>query len=123
MGVNYLKGETPASLKKQFDSQRKRNINKAINYGVKVRFLKRDELNIFLDLYRETEARTGFVSKTDEYFYNFIDTYGDKALVPLAYIDLDDYIKSLQTSLNDKETRRDQMMSKENKSDKQLKNC
>ncbi len=121
MGVNYLKGETPASLKKQFDSQRKRNINKAINYGVKVRFLKRDELNIFLDLYRETEARTGFVSKTDEYFYNFIDTYGDKALVPLAYIDLDDYIKSLQTSLNDKETRRDQMMSKENKSDKQLK--
>ena len=121
MGVNYLKGETPASLKKQFDSQRKRNINKAINYGVKVRFLKRDELNIFLDLYRETEARTGFVSKTDEYFYNFIDTYGDKALVPLAYIDLDDYIKSLQTSLNDKETRRDQMMSKDNKSDKQLK--
>ena len=41
--------------------------------------------------------------------------------MPLAYIDLDDYIKSLQTSLNDKETRRDQMMSKENKSDKQLK--
>ena len=73
MGVLNLAGETPASLKKQFDSQRKRNINKAINYGVKVRFLKRDELNIFLDLYRETEARTGFVSKTDEYFYNFID--------------------------------------------------
>ena len=41
--------------------------------------------------------------------------------MPLAYIDLDDYIKSLQTSLNDKETRRDQMMSKENKSDKQKK--
>lgn len=64
MGVSYLKGETPASLRKQFDSQRKRNINKAINYGVKVRFLGRDEFHIFLDLYRETEARTGFVSKT-----------------------------------------------------------
>ena len=62
MGVSYLK-ETPASLRKQFDSQRKRNINKAINYGVKVRFLGRDEFHIFLDLYRETEARTGFVSK------------------------------------------------------------
>ena len=120
MGVSYLKGETPASLRKQFDSQRKRNINKAINYGVKVRFLGRDEFHIFLDLYRETEARTGFVSKTDEYFYNFFDTYGDKVLVPLAYIDLDEYIKSLQDALNDKENRRDQMMAKENKNDKQL---
>ena len=36
-------------------------------------------------------------------------------LVPLAYIDLDEYIKSLQDALNDKENRRDQMMAKENK--------
>lgn len=41
-------------------------------------------------------------------------------LVPLAYIDLDEYIKSLQDALNDKENRRDQMMAKENKNDKQL---
>ena len=60
MGVLNLEGKTPASLKKEFDSQRKRNINKAINYGVKVRFLSRDEFDIFLELYRETEERTGF---------------------------------------------------------------
>ena len=121
MGVLNLEGKTPASLKKEFDSQRKRNINKAINYGVKVRFLSRDEFDLFLELYRETEERTGFASKTDQYFYNFIDHFGDKVLVPLAYIDLDEYIESLQHSLNDKENRRDQMMAKENKSDKQLK--
>ncbi|MCD0859166.1 glycine glycyltransferase FemB, partial [Staphylococcus aureus] len=92
MGVLNLEGKTPETLKKTFDSQRKRNINKAINYGVKVRFLERDEFNLFLDLYRETEERAGFVSKTDDYFYNFIDTYGDKVLVPLAYIDLDEYV-------------------------------
>ena len=120
MGVLYLKNETTQSLKKQFDSQRKRNINKAINFGVKVKFLGRDDFDQFLDLYRETEERTGFVSKTDDYFYNFIDTYGDKALVPLAYIDLNEYISSLQDAINDKEARRDQMMTKENKSDKQL---
>ncbi len=39
MGVLNLEGKTPETLKKTFDSQRKRNINKAINYGVKVRFL------------------------------------------------------------------------------------
>ena len=120
MGVLDLEGKTPASLKKEFDSQRKRNINKAINYGIKVRFLDKDEFDIFLDLYRETEARTGFVSKTDQYFYNFINHYGDKVLLPLAYIDLDEYIEKVQHTLNDKENRRDDMMAKENKNDKQL---
>ena len=121
MGVLDLKDETPASIKKKFDSQRKRNINKAINHGVKVKFLGPDELDRFFKLYRETEERAGFASKTDDYFKNFIEHYGDKVLVPLAYIDLDEYIKSLQEGLNDKESRRDQMMAKENKSDKQLK--
>lgn len=121
MGVLDLEDQTPSSLKKKFDSQRKRNINKAIKYGIKVRFLSRDEFSIFLDLYRETEARAGFASKTDEYFYNFIDTYGDKVLVPLAYIDLDEYIEHIQGEINDKENRRDQIMQKDNKSDKQLK--
>src|SRR5699024_8558409 len=82
--------------------QRKRNINKAINFGVKVRFLEKDEFDLFLSLYRETEERAGFVSKTDEYFYNFIDNYGDKALLPLAYIDLDEYIINTQENINDK---------------------
>ena len=81
---------------------------------MKVRFLGRDEFHIFLDLYRETEARTGFVSKQTNISIT-LDTYGDKVLVPLAYIDLDEYIKSLQDALNDKENRRDQMMAKENK--------
>lgn len=121
MGVLDLENQTPASIKKQFDSQRKRNVNKAKNYGVKVRFLDRNEFEEFLKLYRETEARTGFASKTDQYFYNFIDHYGEKVLVPLAYIDLDEYIETTQASMTDKENRRDQMMQKDNKSDKQLK--
>ena len=121
MGVLNLKGQSPQTIKKQFDSQRKRNVNKAINYGIRVKFLNENEVDQFLELYRETEARAGFVSKTDDYFKNFITNYGSKALIPLAYIDLDEYITSLQDSLNDKETRRDQMMANENKSDKQLK--
>lgn len=58
-----LKDQTPASIKKKFDSQRKRNINKAINHGIKVKFLGPDELDRFFKLYRETEERAGFVSK------------------------------------------------------------
>ncbi|AVQ33213.1 aminoacyltransferase [Staphylococcus muscae] len=121
MGVLDLKEQTPATIKKNFDSQRKRNVNKAINFGVKIRYLTADDYDQFLELYRETEARAGFVSKTDEYMKNFFHYYGDKAIVPMAYIDLDEYITSLQEGLNDKETRRDQMMAREQKSDKQLK--
>ncbi|MBA8778413.1 aminoacyltransferase [Staphylococcus schleiferi subsp. coagulans] len=121
MGVLDLKDQTPQTLKKSFDSQRKRNINKANNFGVKVRFLEKDEIDLFLELYRETEERAGFVSKTDDYFKNFINHYSHKVLIPLAYIDLDEYITTLQESLNDKESRRDHMMSKENKTDKQIK--
>ena len=69
---------------------------------MRVRFLEREEFDIFLSLYRETEKRAGFVSKTDEYFYNFIDNYGDKALIPLAYIDLDEYVTHTQESINEK---------------------
>lgn len=121
MGVLDLKDHTPQTIKKNFDSQRKRNVNKAANFGVQVRYLDAEDFDQFLELYRETEARTGFASKTDEYMESFFRHYGDKAIVPLAYIDLDQYITTLQQNLNDKETRRDQMMANENKSDKQLK--
>lgn len=120
MGVLNLKNQTPASIKKKFDSQRKRNVNKAKNFGIKVRFLKHDELDEFLDLYHETQERHEFIAKDDDYFKNFVDHYGSKILIPMAYIDLEEYITTLQHNINDKEQRRDQMMAKENKSDKQL---
>lgn len=66
-----------------------------INYGVKVRFFECDEFNFFLDLYCEIEECVGFVLKIDDYFYNFIDIYGDKVLVLLVYIDFDEYVLKL----------------------------
>ena len=116
----YLHGETPQSLMKQFDSQRKRNIKKAQKYGVKVRMLHKEELNLILDLYRETEERTGFISRPDDYMQGFNDTYGENILLPLAYIDLDEYMQQLSEELTQAEISRDQMMANENKSEKQL---
>lgn len=71
MSVLYLQDETPASIMKQFDSQRKRNVKKAQKYGVKIRLLGKDELDVFLDLYRETEQRAGFIARPDRYFEGF----------------------------------------------------
>lgn len=121
MSVLYLQGETPATIMKQFDSQRKRNVKKAQKYGVKVRMLGKDELDVFLDLYRETEARAGFIARPDSYFESFHRHYDDKVLMPLAYIELDEYISKLSDDLTAAESRRDQMMQKDTKSEKQIK--
>lgn len=121
MSVLYLQGETPETIMKQFDSQRKRNVKKAQKYGVKIKFLNKDELDVFLELYRETEERAGFIARPDSYFEGFNEHYDDKVILPLAYIDLDEYIEKLSKDLSDAEARRDQMMAKDNKSEKQLK--
>lgn len=59
MSVLNLKGFDENSLVKSFDSQRKRNIKKAEKFGVKVRFLNVDEIDIFMDLYKDTSERQG----------------------------------------------------------------
>ncbi|TDM13297.1 aminoacyltransferase [Macrococcus lamae] len=121
MSVMYLDDETPNSVMKQFDSQRKRNIKKAQKYGVKVRLLSPDEVDIFLDLYKKTEERTGMISRDDDYFRNFAINYSNKVIMPLAYIDLDEYIEAASEELSSTESKRDQMMAQENKSDKLIK--
>ena len=49
-----LEGKTPTSLGKSLIVKENEILIKAINYGVKVRFLSKDEFDLFLDLYRET---------------------------------------------------------------------
>lgn len=110
------------ALVKSFDSQRKRNIKKAQKFGVKIRFLDVDELDIFMRLYLDTSERQGFFTHPDplKYFTHFKMTYGDKVLVPLAYLELDTYINSLSKELKDINARYSQMDQKENKNDKTI---
>ncbi|WP_411841888.1 aminoacyltransferase [Salinicoccus sp. HZC-1] len=122
MSVLNLNGFDENSLVKSFDSQRKRNIKKAQKFGVKVRFLGVDEIDIFMDLYKDTSERQGFFTHPNpkEYFSNFKKTYGDKVLIPLAYLELDEYVRNLTDQLDDLKAKHSQMMQKENKNDKTL---
>lgn len=109
-------------LVKSFDSQRKRNIKKAQKFGVKIRFLDVNELDIFMRLYLDTSERQGFFTHPDplEYFTHFKLTYGDKVLIPLAYIELDKYIDNLSNELAELKSRYEDFASKEHKNDKTL---
>lgn len=110
------------ALLKTFDSQRKRNIKKAQKFGVKVRFLEVDEMDKFMKLYLATSERQGFFTHPDplKYFTYFKMTYGDKLLVPLAYIELDEYIETLTKENEDLKKRHAQQDKKENKNDKTI---
>ncbi|TVT29612.1 aminoacyltransferase [Salinicoccus cyprini] len=122
MSVLDLSGYDESTLLKSFDSQRKRNIKKAQKYGVEIRFLELDEINIFLELYLDTSERQDFFTPPDpeKYYSNLKKAYGDKILIPLAYIELDKYISNLSDQIEDSETKRNQMMEKDNKNEKTL---
>lgn len=109
-------------LIKSFDSQRKRNMKKVQKYGVELRFLEVDEIDKFVKLYADTSERQGFFTHPDpkRYFSNFKKAYGDKVLIPYAYIELDKYVDNLMGELEDVEGRLVTMQAKENKNDKTL---
>src|SRR5699024_10136894 len=95
---------------------------KAQKFGVKVRFLEVDEMDKFMKLYLATSERQGFFTHPDplKYFTYFKMTYGDKLLVPLAYIELDEYIETLTKQNEDLKKRDEQQGKTENKDDETI---
>src|SRR5699024_733572 len=109
-------------LVKSFDSLRRRNIKKAQKFGVKVRFLESDEMDIFVDLFLETAERQNFFITVNphQYFKDFKETYGDKVLVPLAYVELDPFISSTEKELEKLNKQLELQESKENQNQKTI---
>lgn len=120
LDVSQFKDEK--DLVKSFDSQRKRNMKKVQKYGVELRFLEVDEIDKFLKLFMETSERQGFFTHADPkmYYSNFKKAYGDKVLIPYAYIELDKYVSNLSAELEAVTQRLTVMQAKDNKNDKTL---
>lgn len=78
------------------DSLRKRNTKKVQKNGVKVRFLGEDELPIFRSFMEDTSETKDFDDRDDDFYYNRLRYYKDRVLVPLAYMDFDEYITELK---------------------------
>src|SRR5699024_1442672 len=120
LDVSKFKDEK--DLVKSFDSLRRRNIKKAQKFGVKVRFLESDEMDIFVDLFLETAERQNFFITVNphQYFKDFKETYGDKVLVPLAYVELDPFISSTEKELEKLNKQLELQESKENQNQKTI---
>lgn len=90
-----LKDKTSKDILKGMDSLRKRNTKKVQKNGVKVRFLSEDELPIFRSFMEDTTETKEFADRDDSFYYNRFKHFKDRVLVPLAYIDFDEYIEEL----------------------------
>lgn len=74
---------------------RKRTTKKVKKNGVKVRYLSEEELPIFRSFMEDTSESKAFADRDDKFYYNRLKYYKDRVLVPLAYINFDEYIKEL----------------------------
>ena len=58
--------------------------------------LPMDETDTFFELFQMAEEKHGFKFRDKPYFYEMQKTYKDHAMLKLAYIDLKDYLSTLQ---------------------------
>ncbi|MDU1374046.1 MAG: peptidoglycan bridge formation glycyltransferase FemA/FemB family protein, partial [Staphylococcus epidermidis] len=76
------------------------NTKKVKKNGVKVRFLSEEELPIFRSFMEDTSETKDFADREDSFYYNRFKHYKDRVLVPLAYINFDEYIEELNNERN-----------------------
>ncbi|EHJ07306.1 aminoacyltransferase [Staphylococcus simiae] len=96
LSVLDLKDKSEDQLLKEMDYQTRRNIKKTYEMGVKVRTLPIEETATFFELFRMAEEKHGFKFRELPYFEEMQRIYGDKAMLKLAYIDLNEYLDSLK---------------------------
>ena len=70
-----IKDKTPEELMKDFKSNTRGHIRKAEKMGVKIRELKREELNIFKEITKSTSERRGFEDKPLKYYEQMYDLF------------------------------------------------
>ncbi|MCI2774849.1 aminoacyltransferase [Staphylococcus petrasii] len=101
LSILDLKDKSEDQLLKEMDYQTRRNIKKTYEMGVKVRTLPMEETDTFFELFQMAEEKHGFKFRDKPYFYEMQKTYQDHAMLKLAYIDLKDYLSTLQQKHDD----------------------
>lgn len=105
LGYEYRKKlygiDNEGSLFKSYAIAGKRNLKKAIRFGVKVRKLKRSELPVFKKYMQNTAERRDFSDKSLEFYKNVYDAYGENAMFLVSELDLEECQRNLEASLEE----------------------
>ncbi|MBR3172555.1 peptidoglycan bridge formation glycyltransferase FemA/FemB family protein [Candidatus Saccharibacteria bacterium] len=87
--VMDIKGHTADNLFKNFKANTRNHIRKAEKKGVKVRELKREELNIFKQITESTSDRRNFQDKPLSYYEQMYDLFTPKGEVKFLLAEAD----------------------------------
>lgn len=96
--VKDMKGITEETLVNSFGKKGKQLLKKAKSFGIKVRKLERDELQIFKDITASTSNRRDYSDKPLEYYEDFYDSFGEDAEFMIATINFEEYLLNLQSN-------------------------
>lgn len=91
----YIDGRSEDEIYKQFDEQTRWSINKTVKQGIKIRELPLEEIDIYTKMMDETAERRGFPGRSHDFYKKFTEIYGDRCKLLLAYLDLDEYLITL----------------------------
>ena len=94
--VKDMEGITEKNLLKSFSKKGKPLVKKAKSFGIKLKRLNRDELQLFKDITSSTSDRRDYQDKTLDYYQTFYDSFGDKADFMIATLNFHHYYTNLE---------------------------
>ncbi len=94
-----IDGRTPDELLASFKRNTRNHIRKTIKSGVKVRELKRSELDKFKKITQSTSERRNFTDKPLSYYENMYDLFGDEVKFLLAEVEIDGKLTDLSAAM------------------------
>ena len=94
--VKDLTGLTEKDLLKSFSKNGKSTVKKANTFGIQLKKLKREELNIFKEITSATSERREYSDKSLDYYQDFYDAFGNHADFMMATLNFRDDLQHLQ---------------------------
>lgn len=94
--VKDMEDITEKNLLKSFSKKGKPLVKKAKSFGIELKRLNRDELQLFKDITSSTSDRRDYQDKTLDYYQTFYDSFGDNADFMIATLNFHHYYTNLE---------------------------
>ena len=94
--VKDMEGITEKNLLQSFSKKGKQLVKKAKSFGIELKRLNRDELQLFKDITSSTSDSRDYQDKTLDYYQTFYDSFGDKADFMIATLNFHHYYTNLE---------------------------
>lgn len=93
--VLNLAGKNKKEVFDDMDNLRRRNIKKAEKHGLHIKYLDLDNIDIFRKFMKDTSEMKEFFDRDDSFYIDRKRYFKDQVMIPMVYVDLEDYNASI----------------------------